>query len=330
MILDNVINVDVVATLAWLGTAFTSGLVASGHCVTMCGGIAVGIDQTTQRHDWWSTLAPHVVRLSLYAIMGAALYLLYDYVLANPTTHLNLAFPPIPRWLPGIALISGAVVLYTSGNKRTCHSPCTSHSALRSLPGSLQRITLKPEQHLQNKIPVQYVPSVNTLDNNSTWSIEEKANSVATPFTSILRWGWGFLPCPMVIAMLLVSINTNSAALAAAFMLVFGLGSLPSLLGVTLLSRLIRGNSNAEPQDKSTKPTLSGTEQRFRLYRTLINKVSLGIINRNCQSLRKPRFTPAILCLCGLWTLSHDVLMSDHHPSDQGHHDAAIHRAMEH
>lgn len=57
--------------------------------------------------------------------------------------------------------------------------------------------------------------------------------------------GWGLTPCPMVYAALFTSALTDSSATGAAWMLGFGLGTIPGVLaaalGISALARIRRG-----------------------------------------------------------------------------------------
>jgi sulfite exporter TauE/SafE len=61
------------------------------------------------------------------------------------------------------------------------------------------------------------------------------------PKMLVLGGLWGWLPCGMVYSMLLTAMLTGSAGSGATVMLVFGLGTLPTLLALGLLGARWRG-----------------------------------------------------------------------------------------
>ena len=50
---------------------------------------------------------------------------------------------------------------------------------------------------------------------------------------------WGFLPCGLVYSFVLTAASTGQAAAAAGVMFAFGLGTLPSMLGLTWMSPVL-------------------------------------------------------------------------------------------
>lgn len=307
-------------TLAWLGTALSSGLLASGHCVAMCGGIALSIEQTrltqtppeqstrlmatTSRnlrhsinmpvwlHHWLHRLLPHLCRITLYALMGFIIHWLTKHVLltqlSDKTAVLNSTFTflaslTLPRWLPALTLLAGALLLSGLFTKQRQHACCgaackqkivKAPQALknRSTHSSPHRSThnlAHSSTHKAHKIPVRNITSPMITQTRAPLIIR------------CLKWGWGLLPCPMVIAMLLISTNAPNALMAACFMFLYGLGSLPALLGISLLTK-------------------------YATYRIAHWLPAMKNIRQQLM--------PAVFFIGSVWTLSHSWLMQ-HEPA---------------
>lgn len=304
-------------TLAWLGTALSSGLMASGHCVAMCGGIALSIEHTrhtqtpheqsatlmapTSRnlrhsikmhawlHHWLHRLLPHLCRITLYALMGFIIHWLTQHVLlaqlSDNTTVLNSTFTfltslTLPRWLPALTLLAGALLLsglFTKNRQHACcGTPCkqTTVNAPQALNGSPHRSPHRSPNRA-HRIPVRDITSPMITQARPPLMIR------------CLKWGWGLLPCPMVIAMLLISTNAPNALMAACFMFLFGLGSLPALLGISIITK-------------------------YATYRIAHWLPAMKNIRQQLM--------PVVFFIGGVWTLSHSWLMQ-HEPATH----AAVH-----
>lgn len=291
------------STISWLGAGLSSGLLASAHCVAMCGGIAMGIEQTTSydvfeqetnRQRRWqpslkrilnaNLLLPHLCRITLYSLLGFITYLIINNLLlapnANTANNMDNTITifqslSIPRWLPALALFAGAFsfskLLQKNRKAGSCGHSCQKRSA-QNFPNL--HTSQKTSQKNSQRIPVKNIDTSNT-----------------PTFIRYLKWGWGLLPCPMVIGMLIICTQAPNSVAAAGFMFLFGLGSLPGLLGISMIIRLCK-----------------------RLGKRWLPNSSNSSYNKsNIQAW----LIPAMLCLSGVWTLSHGWLMS---------HDATVHQ----
>jgi sulfite exporter TauE/SafE len=67
-----------------------------------------------------------------------------------------------------------------------------------------------------------------------------------TPSKALMLGGlWGWVPCAMVYSVLFSAMLSGSAASGASIMLAFGLGTLPMLLGMSLLGLRLRALANS-------------------------------------------------------------------------------------
>lgn len=91
-----------------IASGFTAGILASAHCVIMCGGISIFVAQ--QPYGLW----PHVLRISIYCLLAvAAVYTLTPII-------------DVPRWWLGVGLIGAALMSWYS-KSRAC-AACPSNS----------------------------------------------------------------------------------------------------------------------------------------------------------------------------------------------------------
>ncbi len=184
---------------AVLVTAAMAGLLGSGHCFGMCGGIATGLGSlrvttsTRQGGNWLAAWQFNGGRLLSYAVLGSVAGLLLG-------TLSNLA--DIGRYLRLLtALMIAAIGLRFLFNWRGLDF------IERAGAGLWQRIMPAAQRAGQRR---------------------DGAGRVA------LGLCWGLLPCGLVYTLLLTAASTGSALNGALTMLAFGLGTLPSMLGMTV------------------------------------------------------------------------------------------------
>lgn len=181
-----------------LGSALLLGLAGAGHCLGMCGGMAV-VFQSTQERATVLALGYHGGRLLGYTTLGAVLGGVAGAVTLAPWT-LGL------RFFAGLLLI--AVGLHTlniwSGIRR-----------LEQFGDRLWRIVVPltqrflPPRHLNQAVALGLL--------------------------------WGFMPCGLIYSALAWSGAAGAGASESALlMLFFGIGTLPAMLGATLLGQSTR------------------------------------------------------------------------------------------
>lgn len=175
---------------------FLVGLLGSGHCVGMCGGIVGALSFGSVRFSLH--LAYNAGRIASYAVAGA----------------LAGAFGSAGQMLAGqlparltLSLFANLMLvllgLYLMGVTRS----------LRWIERAGYRIWRRVQPLAQRFLP---------------------ARTLAQAFPLGLLWGW--LPCGMVYGALATALSSGSASAGAGLMLAFGLGTLPTLLLVGALA----------------------------------------------------------------------------------------------
>jgi uncharacterized protein len=186
--------------------AFTLGITGSiGHCVGMCGPVVVLLSRHTAFvHSRWAGFLLHAGRLTTYAIFG--------FLGGALGQAVGLAVPLLYQVQGVLALLAAHLAFYFA----------------LSLIGWAP----SPEKYLAGVI--------------QSWGKTMRARSVKqnyqgwiTPYSLGLLWG--LLPCGLVLAALFTAVVSANALHGAVNMLVFGIGTLPSLLAVRwLMGRTVR------------------------------------------------------------------------------------------
>ncbi|AXK71642.1 sulfite exporter TauE/SafE family protein [Lysobacter sp. TY2-98] len=200
--------------LAWLTlvSALLTGLVGSGHCAVMCGGIATGFPAMAPRAQWRYVVEPNLGRVLGYAVAGAV---------AGGLGHAIVGVAAMP-WLRIALRAATGFVLLAVGLRLWRGTSAT--STYSSLGGGIWR-ALKPiQRHL---LPAS-----------------------TTPRRLALGALWGWLPCGLSTTLLAAAWLQASAVNGAVTMAAFGLGTLPVMLPLTwsgqqLGRRLLRGRLRA-------------------------------------------------------------------------------------
>ncbi len=193
--------------------AFVTGLISSfGHCLGMCGGIVaiysarqpVLVTTDGTRPSILArigTLTPlHVGRITTYTFLGALIGLAGS--LLEQVGGL-MGWQGIFSVAVGIAMIAVALSLM---------------GVLPPIDVALASVTgrVSPMKHMRGLLGKRSV---------------------------MANWGlgilWGFLPCGLVFAMLVVAARTQTLWGGALTMLAFGLGTVPTLLGFGLAANLL-------------------------------------------------------------------------------------------
>ena len=193
------------------GAAFAVGLLGSGHCLVMCGGVATALEMA---------VAPGVSRLASragyqsgrllgYAVAGAFAGGLGSSLLDLLSADLALT---IARWLQAVMLI--LLGLYLSAVWR---APL---ATIERWGGRVWRALAPVRSRL---LPVRGLGGA-------------------------VRMGllWGFLPCGLVYSALTLSLMSGSASAGAMTMLAFGAGTLPAVVLIGALAN--RATSSAANQ----------------------------------------------------------------------------------
>jgi len=193
-----------VIDISALLTAFFVGLLGSGHCFGMCGGIAAGLGslpgsgpgQAASRPSAISALLFNLGRILSYAVLG----LVSAWILAGVGQALN-----VPRWSMLLRLVT-ALMIFLIG-----------------------------VQFLFNWQTLAFIERAGAKIWKRVLPVAVRAGSL--PGGSgrlLLGLCWGLLPCGLVYSVLLTASASGSAISGAGVMLAFGLGTLPSMLGMSL------------------------------------------------------------------------------------------------
>jgi len=199
--------------LSNLALAFVTGLISSfGHCLGMCGGIVAiysarqaalsanaGI-QPSLAARIASFLPIHLGRITTYTFFGALIGL--------AGSLLNQASGLI-GWQGAFSVLVGIAMLLVS----------------LSLIGVLPPVEMALASIMGNNSPMTRMRG-----------LFGKRSFFSTLTLGIL---WGFLPCGLVFAMLVVAARSQSIWGGALTMLAFGLGTVPTLLGFGLAANLL-------------------------------------------------------------------------------------------
>jgi sulfite exporter TauE/SafE len=177
---------------AVLSTAFLAGLLGSGHCFGMCGGIAAGLGAMSQGRAVVPALQFNLARLASYAILG----LLAATVLSGVS-----GLVPIGRWLRVLT----AVMILLIGLK-----------------------------FLFNFRGIEFIERGGAGLWKKILPFAMKAGSRQDAVGRLLLGVcWGFIPCGLVYSVLMTAASTANPLGGALTMLAFGIGTLPSMLGLT-------------------------------------------------------------------------------------------------
>ena len=193
--------------------AFVTGLISSfGHCIGMCGGIvaiysarqaalAKSEGASTTLLSRLGSLTPvHIGRLLTYTFLGALIGL---------AGSLLDQFGGLVGWQGFFSVLVGIAMIAVS----------------LSLMGVLPPIEVALSSIRGGTSPMQRMRGL--FGKRGLW---------ANLGLGIL---WGFLPCGLVFAMLVVAARTQSWWGGALTMVAFGLGTVPTLLGFSLAANLL-------------------------------------------------------------------------------------------
>jgi len=183
-----------------LWSAFVAGLAASGHCVSMCGGVAGALAMRQARASPGSKLAMglayNISRVASYALAGA---------LVGVLGHLVLHSLDIGLLVVIFRVFAGLIMLAVAG---------------RLL---FNWRLLEPLEAAGSGLWRRVLP----------WAGRQgRSGGIGGAIGLGLAWGW--LPCGMTYSMLMLAGMTGGAASGAAVMAAFGVGTLPSMVTATV------------------------------------------------------------------------------------------------
>jgi len=183
-----------------LVTALLAGLLGSAHCAAMCGGIATALGTVPGAARARRPLhLYHLGRIASYASAGA--------VAGALGAAAGFAFE-ISRWSEVLRLATATMVVVIGLDL--------------ALSGSTRGRWLKLPERWGARLWRRLAPLTHA-------SLPASASARALALG--LLWGW--LPCGLVYSVLLAAAVAGSAAGGAATMLVFGLGTIPAMAGLS-------------------------------------------------------------------------------------------------
>jgi sulfite exporter TauE/SafE len=185
-------------------TAFLAGLLGSGHCFGMCGGIAGSLGALSGAST--RSIAPPALQFNFGRVLGYALLGAVAGGVLGAAGEI-VALKPLGKWLRGLTALMVLLI------------------GLRFLLDwrGLDLIE-KGGAGLWRRI----MPLAVRISQRHDW---------------IGRFGlgicWGFLPCGLVYSILVTAASTGSAITGAATMTAFGIGTLPAMLGLTMAAPVL-------------------------------------------------------------------------------------------
>ncbi len=234
--------------LSALFTAFFVGLLGSGHCFGMCGGLAAGLGTLPVADDTTAKTKPRATsaflfnfgRIISYTVLG----LISAWILASLGHTLN-----IPKWSMALRLVTALMIF------------------LIGVQFLFNWQTLAGIERLGAKVWKFVLP------------LAVKASSLPGG-TGRLLLGlcWGLLPCGLVYSVLLTASAAGSPVSGGAVMLAFGVGTLPSMLGMSLAAPALAALLN----DKWTKKLMGAA-----LILLAVLSVSLMVVKMQGQGGHK-------------------------------------------
>ena len=191
--------------LSALLTAFFVGLLGSGHCFGMCGGIAAGLGTLPVKRgngddegkpEALSAVLFNFGRIISYTVLG----LLSAWILASVGEMLN-----VPKWSMALRFLT-AIMIFLIGLQFLFNW---------QLLAGIERIGARVWKHV---LPLAV-----------------KAASLPGGIGRLLLGlCWGLLPCGLVYSVILTASAAGSPIGGALVMFAFGIGTLPSMLGMSL------------------------------------------------------------------------------------------------
>lgn len=204
----------------WLIT--TLGFLGSfGHCVGMCGPLAAAfsLSQSQDTPNWrqqlWFHLLLNIGRILSYSLVGAAIGGIGSVVLASG--QMAGVGSELRRWM---AIFTGLLLIWFG---------------LRQIkPDLLPRIPLL-HPLLQGSLHNRLSAGMVKLSNQSQWW---------TP--ALLGLTWGLMPCGFLYAAQIKAAETGDLFKGAMTMLAFGLGTIPTMLGVGISTSFLSKDKRSQ------------------------------------------------------------------------------------
>lgn len=185
-----------------------------GHCIGMCGPLAVAFSFSypEKTQSWQRQLQFHILlnlgRVFSYALVGTAIGILGSALVQGG--QLGGVGSDLRRW---IAIITGMMLIW------------------------LGLAQVKP--HLIPKIPIFHPLLQNSLHNRLSAVMVNLSLHTKWWTPALLGMTWGLMPCGFLYAAQIKAAATGNGWHGAITMLAFGLGTLPTMLGVSVSTSLM-------------------------------------------------------------------------------------------
>ena len=198
---------------------FILGLLGSvSHCTGMCSGVALLLGRTSGAYGARVILL-HLGRITTYALMG---------LVAGGLGHALARINPGAVTLPGLSLLQGTLALSAAAMAVYMAMAFLGYTPPPEL--LLSRITSWWGRTMRR------VTAPDALQESSAASYSLRLpNFLSTYFLGLL---WGMLPCGLVLMALLLAAVSGSMQQGALAMLLFGIGTWPLVIAVTLAPRM--------------------------------------------------------------------------------------------
>ncbi len=186
-----------ISTLGFLGSF--------GHCAGMCGPLTVAFSLSSARKDKLAAFRFHLLlnlgRIAAYAVVGAAIGTVGSVLIAGGQMA-GIG----SGWRRAIALFTGTMLIW--------------FGALQIKPNLLPRLPLlHPISH------DRVGQAMNQLSTKTNWWVPVALGLL-----------WGLIPCGFLYAAQIKAAETGNPIWGGATMLAFGLGTLPTMLGVGVIA----------------------------------------------------------------------------------------------
>ncbi|MEG3931121.1 sulfite exporter TauE/SafE family protein [Microcoleus sp. T3_B1] len=201
------LDILLIAILGFLGSF--------GHCAGMCGPLTMAFSISNSRNDKLAAFRFHLLlnlgRITAYALVGAAIgglgsVLIAGGLLAGTGSELRRA----------IALLTGTMLIW--------------FGVVQIKPGLLPRLPLlHPMSH------DRVGQAMSKLSAQKNWWVPVALGLL-----------WGLIPCGFLYAAQIKAAETGNSVLGAATMLAFGLGTLPTMLGVSFFAGRLSADKRSQ------------------------------------------------------------------------------------
>lgn len=185
------------------------GLLGSTHCIGMCGGLQQLFINMSPQQNRSTLLIYHVGRLISYALIA-----LLVATILNRFAAQTAGFVP---YAMGIRILAALMIIWIGLN----------HFISIPLPRLFRIATDRLWQTLRG-VATPFLPPKNR------WQV------------LIVGIVWGWLPCSLVYSALAIALSASHAIGSVVAMLCFGVGTVPALLGIGLLSETLQKNPQAK------------------------------------------------------------------------------------